>query len=40
MYNLPQRQVHLDFHTGENIEGVGSMFDKEQFKKCLKKGYT
>lgn len=40
MYKLPQRQVHLDFHTSECIDGIGSMFDKEQFKSCLKKGHV
>lgn len=39
MYKLPQRQVHLDFHTGECIDNIGSMFSKEQFKNCLKKGH-
>ena len=37
---LPQRQVHLDFHTSGAIDGIGSMFDKEQFKRCLKKGHV
>ena len=37
---LPQRQVHLDFHTSGAINGIGSMFDKEQFKRCLKKGHV
>lgn len=37
---LPQRQVHLDFHTSEHIDGIGSMFDPEQFKSCLKKGHV
>ena len=32
MKPLAQRQVHLDFHTSEDISGIGSMFDKEQFK--------
>ena len=36
---IPQRQVHLDFHTSERIEGIGKMFDKEQFIRCLKKGH-
>ncbi len=39
MSTLPQRQVHLDFHTSEHIEGIGKMFDKEQFISCLKKGH-
>ena len=40
MKPLAQRQVHLDFHTSEDIDGIGSMFDKEQFKRCLKKGHV
>ena len=40
MKPLAQRQVHLDFHTSEDISGIGSMFDKEQFKRCLKKGHV
>ena len=37
---LPQRQVHLDFHTTEAIDGIGSRFDKKQFQSCLKKGHV
>ena len=33
------RQVHLDFHTSEAIEDIGSNFDKKQFQDCLKKGH-
>ena len=40
MNTLAQRQVHLDFHTSEHIENIGSKFDKEQFKRCLKKGHV
>ena len=40
MYKLPQRQVHLDFHTSEAIDKIGSMFNKEQFINCLKKGHV
>lgn len=39
MYKIPQRQVHLDFHTSGHIKGIGSRFDKEQFKRCLKLGH-
>ena len=39
MFKIPQRQVHLDFHTSERIDGIGKMFDKEQFIRCLKKGH-
>ncbi|MBN2449512.1 MAG: beta-galactosidase trimerization domain-containing protein [Lentisphaeria bacterium] len=34
------RQVHLDFHTSEHIEGVGSCFDKAQFVQALKTGHV
>lgn len=34
------RQVHLDFHTSEHIEGVGSRFDKKQFVQALKAGHV
>ena len=34
------RQVHLDFHTGPHIPGVGSRFNKEQFQKALKAGHV
>ena len=37
---LPQRQVHLDFHTSGAIDGIVSMVDKEQFIRCLKKGHV
>ncbi len=40
MNNLPSRQVHLDFHTSECIDGIGSKFDKVQFQNCLKKGHV
>lgn len=34
------RQVHLDFHTSEAIEGIGSRFSKEQFQEMLKLGHV
>lgn len=34
------RQVHLDFHTGPHIPGVGSKFDKKQFQQALKAGHV
>ncbi len=37
--SLPQRQVHLDFHTSEHIEGIGSRFTHEGFKAALKAGH-
>lgn len=34
------RQVHLDFHTSEKINGIGKNFDKEQFQTALKVGHV
>ena len=34
------RQIHLDFHTSEKIEGIGKDFDKAQFQSMLKKGHV
>lgn len=34
------RQVHLDFHTSELIEGIGSSFSAEQFQAMLKLGHV
>ncbi len=34
------RQVHLDFHTGEKISGIGSKFDKDRFQRALKLGHV
>jgi hypothetical protein len=34
---LRYRQVHLDFHTSPDIEGIGSEFDKEEFATILEK---
>ena len=39
MRRLPSRQVHLDFHTSEFMEGVGSRFDKKQFQAALQEGH-
>lgn len=40
MKNLCYRQVHLDFHTSEKIEGIGLKFDKEKFQKALIDGHV
>jgi len=40
MSSLPFRQIHLDFHTTEEIKGIGSKFSKEQFQKALKLGHV
>ena len=37
-YNIPTRQVHLDFHTSPHIKGIGKNFSKENFQNALKKG--
>lgn len=34
------RQVHLDFHTSEKIEGIGKNFDKKQFQEALCAGHV
>lgn len=34
------RQVHLDFHTSEKIDGIGSGFSKENFQAMLKLGHV
>ncbi|MBE6561531.1 MAG: beta-galactosidase [Ruminococcaceae bacterium] len=34
------RQIHLDFHTSECIEGIGSRFSKKQFQDALKRGHV
>ena len=40
MRNLPTRQVHLDFHTSEYIDGIGSKFNKKDFQQALKDGHV
>lgn len=35
---LPNRQVHLDFHTSEHIPGIGERFDKAQWQTVLRLG--
>ncbi len=39
MKNIEQtfRQIHLDFHTGPAVEGVGKDFNAQEFAKTLKK---
>ncbi len=34
------RQVHLDFHTSEAIEGIGEDFNKSEFQATLKAGHV
>ncbi|MFI4912855.1 MAG: beta-galactosidase trimerization domain-containing protein [Sedimentisphaeraceae bacterium JB056] len=33
--DLRFRQIHLDFHTSENIPGIGKQFDKKDFQQTL-----
>lgn len=35
---LQYRQIHLDFHTSEHINGIGSNFSPENFEQALKEG--
>ncbi len=34
------RQVHLDFHTSGQIDGIGAAFDKKQFQNALLEGHV
>lgn len=34
------RQIHLDFHTSEKIDGIGEEFNKENFQKALILGHV
>ena len=36
-FDLRFRQIHLDFHTSEFIDGIGSQFDPEEFAATLEK---
>lgn len=38
--SLPYRQIHLDFHTCEHIEGIGSRFSRENFAAALQAGHV
>lgn len=40
MSKLPYRQIHLDFHTSECIDGIGKNFSKENFAAALKEGHV
>lgn len=35
LYSEGSRQIHLDFHTSEHIDSIGSRFDKKQFQEAL-----
>lgn len=36
-FSLPFRQIHLDFHTSEHVEGIAAEFDPEEFANTLKR---
>lgn len=40
MVNLRFRQIHLDFHTSEQIPGIGSEFDADEFADTLKAAHV
>ena len=40
MQKLRYRQIHLDFHTSPEIEGVGAAFDAEHWKATLQAGHV
>ena len=40
MYQERTRQIHLDFHTSEDLPGIGSEFTKAQFQEALKTGHV
>jgi len=40
MHHLRFRQVHLDFHTSQQIPAVGVKFNKRQFQEALKVGHV
>jgi hypothetical protein len=40
MEELRFRQIHLDFHTSEAIDGIGKNFSKSQFQEALKQGHV
>jgi hypothetical protein len=39
-YKLRYRHIHLDFHTSELIDDVGSKFDPQEFAQTLKKAHV
>jgi len=34
------RQIHLDFHTSEHIDGIGSAFDAKDFVETLQSAHV
>ncbi|MHC4885733.1 MAG: beta-galactosidase [Planctomycetota bacterium] len=40
MHHLRFRQIHLDFHTGPAVPGIGEKFDKKAWQEMLKVGHV
>ncbi len=40
MYNLPFRQIHMDFHTSPQIPDVGADFDADRYADTLKDAHV
>ncbi len=40
MHHLRYRQIHLDFHTGPAIPGIGAAFDKQAWQETLKAAHV
>jgi hypothetical protein len=38
--DLRFRQIHLDFHTSEHIQGIGAQFDPQEFVATLEKAHV
>jgi len=38
--SLPQRQIHLDFHTSPAIPGIGADFDAREFARTMKRAHV
>ncbi len=38
--SIPYRQIHLDFHTSEQISGIGSAWNKQHWQETLKRGHV
>lgn len=37
---MPQRQIHLDFHTSPVVEGIGAQFDPKEFAETLRRAHV
>ena len=39
-FSFPLRTIHLDFHTGPDVPGVGADFDADQFARTFKEAHV